>query len=347
YLEGKGGAWPYDLAGDFRAGRLDPVNFAGWRIASQRFRSELEAFAREGVRIDAAWLDYENAPINLSRHDVVFPGSRVPAAALADDRRFRHYRRQLWQTLTSTYFAAPLREVFPGIAVTNWVVSASRADFPLLDWTNRAHPRTDIGLFTATNPLAYGIDVAFHNNAPKYRLESQVQVDRIYTHILLRQVSADAHARRLDAPHLESMVWVSRWVRDMPERRTPVMSRAAYREALRHVWLRGADGMMVFNPVVDGYEKMAIREALDAASVYREMAPHAQRLKAGEVMNFSVPDAHRPAPFWSGVRTADGALVRTYNPGRDDIVLRIELRPGERVDVVAPPGGKTHRFPRR
>src|SRR5690606_23946323 len=107
------------------------------------------------------------------------------------------------------------------------------------------------------NPIAYGSDVAFAYTRPRGRPLDREAVDAIYTHILLRQVSADAHARRLDAPHMESVVWVARWVRDILDRAYPVMSREAYREALRHIWLRGADAMMIFNPVRRGMQWMS------------------------------------------------------------------------------------------
>lgn len=344
YLEGKGGRWPYDLIEPKPKGGIDPGRLEGWRQASEAFRGELLAMRDAGVELSAAWLDYENAPVSLRLRDVEREASTMPMAVLADAERFRVYSRQLWQSLISAYIAAPLREVFPHISVTNWIVSASRPDFPLLDWYNRPHPRVDIGLFTATNPIAYAIDSAFLSNLPKGPLVSAEQVDRIYTHILLRQVSADAHARRLDAPHLDAMAWVGRWVWDSPAREAPLMSRSAYREALRHIWLRGIDGMMVFNPLRKGYEQMAVREVLDAAEVYREMAPEFAHLAAGEVMNFAVPDPHRTGVFWSGVETASQALIRTTNPYSDPVNLRLRLRSGRTIELEAPPGGATHKL---
>lgn len=344
YLQGRGGHWPYDLVGREPGDAVDPGRLEGWRIASEAFREDLMRLRDAGVTLDAAWLDYENAPLSLRLRDVRRADSTVPDVVLDDAGRFRVFRRQLWQSLVSSYFAAPLREVFPRAAVTNWIVSASRPDFPLLDWNNQPHPRTDIGLFTATNPIAYAIDAAFLANLPNGPLVSGEQVDRIYTHILLRQVSADAHARRLDAPHMQSMVWVGRWVRDHADRETPVMSRSAYREALRHIWLRGIDGMMVFNPLRKGYEEMAVREVLDAAEVYREMAPEFGYLASGKVMNFAVPDPHRAGVFWSGVETPSLVLLRTTNPYRDPVNLRVRLGSGTMFELEAPPGGATHKL---
>lgn len=341
-LEAAGGDWPYEVDGEGSTdGGIDPLDFAGWRRASESLREQLSAFVDAGVVLDAAWLDYENAPVNLPLERVATGVGSVPEAVGDDPGRFRVYRRQLWLSLLSAYVAAPLREFFPRISLTNWVVSASRPDAPLLDWYNRPHPRTDIGLFTATNPIAYGSDVAFAYTRPRGRPLDREAVDAIYTHILLRQVSADAHARRLDAPHMESVVWVARWVRDILDRTYPVMSREAYREALRHIWLRGADAMMVFNPVRRGMQWMSVYEVEDAATVYREMLAFHDLLDSGEVMNVEVPPADGARVFWSGVRTDARAVVRVSNRGESVVELVLSPWPGQVRQLSVEPGAMT------
>ena len=341
-LQAAGGDWPYDFDGEGATDAgIDPRDFSGWRRASESLREQLSAFADAGVVIDAAWLDYENAPVNLPLERVTAGAGVVPEAVGNDPGRFRVYRRQLWLSLLSAYVAAPLREFFPRISLTNWVVSASRPDAPLLDWYNRPHPRTDIGLFTATNPIAYGSDIAFAYTRPRGRPLDREAVDAIYTHILLRQVSADARARRLDAPHMESVVWVARWVRDILDRTYPVMSREAYREALRHIWLRGADAMMVFNPVRRGMQWMSVYEVEDAATVYREMLAYHDLLDTGEVMNVEVPPADGPRVFWSGVRTDSRAVVRVTNRGESVVELVLSPWPGQVRQLSVQPGAMT------
>lgn len=342
-LEAAGGDWPYDVDGESTTdGGIDPRDFSGWRRASESLREQLSAFADAGVVLDAAWLDYENAPVNLPLERVAAGAGSVPKAVSDDPGRFRVYRRQLWLSLLSAYVAAPLREFFPRISLTNWVVSASRPDAPLLDWYNRPHPRTDIGLFTATNPIAYGSDIAFAYSRPRGRPLDREAVDAIYTHILLRQVSADARARRLDAPHMESVVWVARWVRDILDRTYPVMSREAYREALRHIWLRGADAMMVFNPVRRGMQWMSVHEVEDAATVYREVLAFHDLLDTGEVMNVEVPPADGARVFWSGVRTDSRAVVRVTNRGDRVVELTLSPWPGQVRHLSVEPGAQTY-----
>lgn len=336
-LEARSGHWPY-ARNDNRNGTVDPTDLSGWRRAADRLAGVLGELKSAGVELNAAWLDYENAPVNLLREQVDMSRIALPSRVMDDAESFRVYRRQLWLSLLSTYIAAPIRESFPAASVTNWVVSASRADSPLLDWHNRPHPRTDIGLFTATNPLAYGVDVAFHAIRGSEPIVSQRQVDRIYTHILLRQVSADAYARRLDAPHLESIAWVARWVNDLGDRRTPAMSRESYREALRHIWLRGINGMMVFNSVRSGLSQMAVLEVLDAAAIYRETMPLWGIVSGGEVMNTEIPEPKRNSVIWSGIRDDDEAIMRVSNPLAVDLSIEIEAWPEETLRIPAPTG---------
>lgn len=329
-LQARGGDWPY------RAGRpLDVLDLGAWSRAADTLRDHLARFVEAGIEIQAAWLDYENAPVNLAPEDVDLHRPGMPAGDAGD---FRTWRRQLWMSLLSAYVAAPLREAYPAISVTNWVVSASHPEQPLLDWYNRPHPRTDIGLFTATNPVAYGHDIAYAYNRP--RRNDARHVDAAYTHVLLRQVSADARARHLDAPHLDAVAWVSRRVVDIHEQVTPVMSREAYREVLRHLWLRGVDAMMVFNPRSAGGPGM-LHEIEDAAMVYREMLAHADVLDGGRVVNTEVPPATAPVPYWSAVRNGQRAVLRLTNPGTRDATVAVSLWPGHEEKMTVAPGGIT------
>ncbi|HSH41963.1 MAG TPA: hypothetical protein VK973_07555, partial [Arenicellales bacterium] len=273
-MEGAGGAWPYDTVNDrdwrlrFPAGvdvpdrwrRLpDPTRVEGWRRAAALTRERLLRYREHGVDVDAVWLDYEGALLHddypALRASTAAP--RVPAGILYSERRYRDYRRRHWLHGLSRYLAAPVRSIYPDASVTNWVVMVSSADNPVRSWTDWRHPPSPPTFFTHSNPIAYGIDTYFLAAWPQERAIDRRNVDRFYTHLLLRQVSVDARNRARQRPDMGSVVWVARWVPDHPRERVPVMSRAAYREALRHIWLRGADAMQVFNPVREGFERYA------------------------------------------------------------------------------------------
>lgn len=357
-LEGRAGVWPYDLEPDWalrypleleppQAWRDQPAPYklAGWAKAARQLRQVLEAFRAAGIRVDAVWLDYENQPSTLSYAAVKASPEAVsvlPAAAMSSEQAFRDYRRQLWLQLLSAYVAGPTRELYPDASVSNWAYTLSSDAAPILSWHNWRHPPVSATLFTHTEPIAYGIDTAFqavwHGDAPR----SQARVDAIYLHILLRQVSADAWNRRRTAPYLGAVAWVARWVADHPDWGTPVMSRTAYREALRQLWLRGLDAMQVFNPQREGHPEMTLAEVQDAAAVYDEMLAYRELLDHGEVMSYRVPAPDEPGVLWSGLREGDRAVVRVLRlPGGPDQV-ELEAWPGIRISLPADAAGATY-----
>ncbi len=232
--------------------------------------------------------------------------------------------------------------MYPDVAVTNWVVMMSSTNDPVLSWTDWPHPPSPPTAFTHSNPIAYGMDTYFLSAWPSGHEITRGNVDRFFTHLLLRQVSADARNRARSRPDMGAVVWVARWVPDNPEQRVPVMSRAAYREALRHIWLRGADAMQVFNPRRDGYERYAVREVEDVQSVYGEMLAHREFLDEGQVMNFDVPGNRDATAVWSGLRLDDRALVRATGLGPQPARVNVCLGDDRCVDLDAPPDGRTY-----
>ena len=354
---GAGSVWPYNLEhdsgkwayrfgdGGSKTGQNHPVPtlFSGWAIAAGEIKKTLNAFKNEGIEVDAAWLDYEGLPV-LADYNLAIESSNgshwLPRAALKDRVSFANYTRQLWITLLSTYIAAPAREVYPLISVTNWVAVLSLPEFPAKSWLNDPLPLVGPTMFTATNPVAYGIDTAFNAAANWDTISTQRDVDRIYTEVLLRQVSADAYARDRIAPELESVVWVARWVRDDPNTSTPIMSRTAYREALRHLWLRGTDAMEIFAAVRKGFSEMAIGEVEDAAEVFNEALRYVDILESGEVMTYDY-ELNDTNVLWSGMRTGNRATIRTVSFSELDETIELQPWPGVFVQLPAPPNGAT------
>jgi hypothetical protein len=358
-MEGAGGAWPYDTV-DGKAWRLrfppgvdvperwrrlpDPTRVGGWRRAAALTRERLLRYREQGVDVDAVWLDYEGALLHddypALRESTAAP--RVPAGILYSERRYRDYRRRHWLHGLSRYLAAPVRRTYPDASVTNWVVMVSSADDPVRSWNDWRHPPSPPMFFTHSNPIAYGIDTYFLAAWPDGQIINRENVDRFYTHLLLRQVSVDARNRARHRPDMGAVVWVARWVPDHPQERVPVMSRAAYRETLRHIWLRGADAMQVFNPVREGFERYALWEVQDVQRVYDEMLAYREFLEHGEVMNYRVPD-NRDAPLlWSGLRLGDRALVRLTNLGARQARVYLCLSVDTCVDLPVPRRGATH-----
>ena len=360
-LDVKSGSWPYDLVGDpgkwaLTYGKDAQVNevwrrtpvpgrLEGWEVAAQRLREILKEFREAGVRVDAVWFDYENAPANVPFEAAKASkeaGKDIPSAALANADSFDRYRRQLWIQLLSSYIAAPVREIYPAASVTNWMAVLSSPEIPVPGWNNKPLPPTGPTLLSASNPVAYGVDAAFLGLWDKDLPADRRDIDRTYLHILLRQVSADAANRRRVAPQVDAVVWVARDHRTLADRAMPTMSRAAYREALRHLWLRGASAMQVYNGLRPGQSAAALAEVQDAATVYDELLKHRDFLEQGEVMSLDTPAPQHDGALWSGLRLGDHAVVRAVSLSGADTTVEIGGWQGFSLPVTATVGGVTY-----
>lgn len=362
-MHARGAAWPYNLLDDQqwrlitedpqrlpRLGRVqaDPTRLDAWQRGAQQITEILEAFSDAGVKIDAVWLDYESQPLLLDLQTVrqaVHLAGRVPASALADEAAFAVYRRRLWLLLMSGHVAGTIESVYPHASTTNWVVTLSSSEAPVLSWDNWHHPQV-LTRFSATTPIAYGVDSALLSLVKAYPPGDQAALDRLFLHILLRQVSADTWNRHQLAPQLDSVPWVARRVvdEDVP---TPAMSRMAYREALRHLWLRDVDAMLVFNPVAGGrHWRRALAEAQDAQQVYAEMLVAGDLLAHGEVMNYQVPMPGEQGILWSGLRDEEKAIVRVVRLNGKQAGLYLQAWPGERVLLAATEAGTSYHLVR-
>jgi hypothetical protein len=185
---------------------------------------------------------------------------------------------------------------------------------------NRYIPPVAPTRFTASNPVVYGNDKWFLVEwRQEYTLDRR-HVDQFYMHNLLRQISADAANRMAYAPETLCFPYVARWcpILGDPEYKVPDLSRTAYREALRHLWLRGVTGMQVFNPRNAEYEELWLQDLQDAVAVYDEVLAYRPFLDRGQVMNLAVPAPQHDGVFWSGLRMGDRALVRLTNQSGEE-----------------------------
>ncbi len=363
-MEGVGGQWPASLAGDPKnwAHRLDP-GFApegplracpaiatGWAMNGDAVRAALRKFRDAGVRVDAVWMDYEGDPAGAGAdaYQQALHCARcretLPPSALASEKGFNDYCMRRYFELAGGYLAAPVAEVFPGCSTTNWRAAISTTERPQRSWPDRVLPPSLPPFFTATNPVAYGNTLFFHGWSPRFRLDRE-HVDEFYTRTLLNNVSNDAANRRVWAPGRRSVPWVCRWCPDDDDPKIPIMTRARYREVLRHLWLRGVAAMQVFNPVNKGFEEMAVAEVQDAVSVYDEMLEYRDFLDKGTPLCLDVPKAQDSGVLWSGLALGDRAVVRTFKPGGTaggGAEVTIEPWPGRKVTLRADATGRTY-----
>lgn len=201
----------------------------------------------------------------------------------------------------------------------------------------------------------YGLDVqmpsAYANTSDlprafKDRPITQAAADLYYFQRLLEIVS---RASEKVIPGKRSMPYLSRFVTDNPDEtyRFP-MSQDVYRELVRHVWLRGADGLYLFNL---GYPTtpqtvtaaFSFESVEDARSVTDELLAHREFLDQGVPMTFAVPKSVEAEAAWSGRRLPGGrCLVRAVSLGKDDARVRVAVADGLTVDLDAPQAGATY-----
>jgi hypothetical protein len=367
-MQGASGAFPASLAGEpsnwahqFDDGyrpkdytRPCPALHEGWAIFADRLRADLRQFRKRGVRIDAVWLDCENDPLyGDDRHEQARHCKRcrelLPRKVMATARAFMDYTARTYYDLFGAYYAAPVLEVYPKCSVTNWLAQPSTPDEPQPGWAgNRGRVHLP-PMVTAWNPTAYG--AASWVWKPRMKDKSlrrdQEHVDQVYTNLLLRQVSLTGKLGERWAPEKESIPWVARWLSEPPETEYPVMSRPRYREALRHLWLRGVDGMQVFSPRMKGFEDSALPEVEDAVAAYDEMLAFRPFLDGGDVLNYDVPREQDDGVVWSGLRLGDKAVVRVFKQGGGKAVQTV--RPwGDRDFALEATGeGVTYRVERK
>lgn len=334
-----------------------PLELLGWRSRAEWIRDTAWAYHDAGVPWDAVWLDWEIEPLGgraqwLQARSCERCRRQIPPTVLDDADRYRDFVLRLRTALLSAYVAAPILEVFPSCSITNWSAVFSGPDEPTPSaWGDRTIPPGGLGLLTAANPVAYGNTIYYElagrpgHPAPP----DAASMEAIYTRRMLAQISHNERQARRLGPEKGSVPWVSRWCPDDEDPSIPPLSHERYREILRHLWLRGADAMQIFNPYrPETGGESSVLEVLDAVSVHDEMLAHRDLLERGTVLNVAVPRGDADSGvIWSGLATGDDAVVRAFSPTAKGASIRIRPWPdASAVRLAAPPEGRTYRLRR-
>jgi len=354
-------AWPYNLTDDpsqwahqYPADMLTnpkwkhmpcPLQLEGWEIASDQFTQRFNALKSAGIDIAGLWLDFENEPSHAdptATLNCLRCQKQIPQSILDDKNAFLKTRRNLWITLHAQYIAEPFRKLFPDATTTNWSYVLSGEPFPALDWKLRPRPATLPNSMNATNPIAYGVDIAFKRLSPNTDQLSADEVTRIYSWIILQQVFADAAHRKALGTDMKAIPWVARHVNHKPETPLPMLSREAYRECLRHIWLSGIAGLQVFEPPIMGGEAHAQMEIEDNLIVYREMLEYADFVREGTPLALALPDHENFKVAVSGLQLGSRTLIRATSYDGKTHAIEVTLPNQQTLTIKAPPGGTYH-----
>ncbi len=364
FVEGWGGNGPYELGHDplhklppgFQIAKGDrhypcPLLFAGWQAKADEVRNTLRKYRDAGIYVSAAWLDWEVEPLVWSkgRWEQARACSRCvtlfPPPVLESWDEYVKFIMSLRSDLFSAYLAAPILEIYPACSVTDWEKVYSTPERPTPScWGTWKFPPMSLGLFTAANPVAYGNDIYYQEHWStnwNYPLD-QKHMDRLYTSIMLGQVSAHAENSIKLNPHKQCVPWVCRYCPDVDDEKVPILSRTRYREILRHIWLRGADSMQIFNEPRPRHPEIAVEEVEDAVSVYDEMLQYRQFLEEGRIMCTDVPEVTWDGPIWSGLCLQNEAIVRAFTQGKNETAFTIQpWKDAKEIQLTAPPEGQT------
>lgn len=330
-MDYRGGKWPMS-DGCFAEQNL----FSAWNDVGEQVREALTIYKNAGVKVASIWCDWEGFPFRAKVDDFQFesPGE-------SEKLHFYRYRSQLWTNLLSSYLAAPVLSFYPNASVTNWSINVASRDMPIELWNNQISGLFQPTLFNTSNPVAYGNAVFFEKQWPNGDWPTdRSKVDQAYFHLMLRQISSDCWNRMRELPYMCSVPWVARCVKDSRNKQIPVMSREAYRESLRHIWLRGISGMMVFNPHIKSSLHASEHELEDAMLVYHEMVNYHDLIINGRVLNLAIPEIEYEGVVWSGMGTDDHLLIRASHFGVGSVQVWVGVSRNERYLLNVPVAGK-------
>jgi len=319
---------------------------ADGKIGARWMKEQLLPFRAAGIRVSGVWFDDERlpypwVPVWQAQRDSADCRRYYPPGVLDDLEKFRQYVLALRSKLISQVMADPVHQLFPGAIVGNFGEVNSGAEVPYEDTYGLKFPAGDVGTADAMMPGYYGLSVHQPATRPGQALTQQV-VDRQYLQQMLTSATtAAANARgKLHIPYVSPLP-----SSDLPPDKTIGISREAYRELLRHIWLRGASCMFLFGlayPDWHADQTASLNSIEDARSVYDELLAFRPFLDKGTPMNLTRPDFDGKAPLWSGLRLAGQCLVRTFSLDGQATTVTITPSPGWRLKLKAPPQGATY-----
>ena len=261
-----------------------------------------------------------------------------PAGTFDTFQSFTEYIYNLRSTLEGQVLGDPVHQMFPGAVATDFGSFQSSSAVPFIDLRHNVYPPRQLDDTDAQVLALYNQSVLLGYESPPAKANVK-WADRVYFSIWMRSVSSAASNR--GDKQLFSFVSSDVPGFDNPANLQFMMSRAAYKEALRHLWLRGVNSMWLFAGGDGGPTQAmaAFRMMDDSRAVYDGLLAYRNFLTQGTPMNVSVPDASGTQPIWSGLKLGDQALVRTYSPSGKPGRVTVDAFPGVTVTLPATAAG--------
>jgi len=310
----------------------DPTADAAW------MRNWVERFKNAGMTIAGVWADFEGPPPHpwngIYEAQLASPEYRkhFPPGVLDDRERFIQFAINLRHEVISQAMADPVLEAFPDALVGNYYDCISGQEVPYIDHEGCVYPPCEFGRLNTVMPSTYGLT----RQLPRYYNADWAvtprSAEQAHFTLMMRSMStANANKR----PGIRSIPFVSRYLPEgSPPRFNLGLSKALYREFIRHAILRGSDSFFLLNlgfptkeqlvTPADGFEAME-----DARSVLDELLAHRRFLDDGQPMCFDVPAMFTTGAVWSGLRRGDECLIRAFSLGQSGRRVAVEAFPAK------------------
>lgn len=311
------------------------VPLAGSGYAYYQYRSRLDVLKNGGITsIAGLWADYEGQPHPWNgtydaNADANYPARAYYAAMHVDPTvlnskldTFLPYTADLKYALMDQSARQALTDVYGSAAMFgNYGNYASSTATPYQDLNGTPYPTNALKAGTVAQPALYANTVRLPAYFAPDEQITQGKVDDIHWFLLMRSFSTSAAN---DAPGQLTVPYVSSFVNDINLTSNPElapfvnwgMSDATYKEFLKHIWLRGADGMSTFNPysTSGGYMTAdnSLRQIANVSAVLDEMLNYRDFLDAGSPMTFAFDSAvnYNARTIWSGLSRDTDAIVQ-------------------------------------
>ena len=312
-------------------------------IGAAWVQAQLAPLQDAGIHVTGVVFDDENLPIPIdpgeyqSQKDDPTCASYYPPGALDTFENFIQYIYQLRSTLEGQIMADPVQQMFPGAVVGDFGAYQSSAAVPYVDVGGNAYPPRQSVDTNMLVPALYNQAIPLAPPKSPAKATQKWADDIFFTRWL--QTLSTAAVNRGDN---QIFSFVSSNIPGFWNvgNLKPLMSRNAYREALRHLWLRGTNSLWLFAGGGGlGTTAGAFQMMDDSRAVYDGLLAYRNFLSQGTPMNVTPPDPSGTQPIWSGLKLGDQALVRTYSPSGKAGRVTIEAFPGVSVKLPAPAAG--------
>jgi hypothetical protein len=255
---------------------------------------------------------------------------------LNDWYKWNQYVSQLRSNLINQAMADPIHQMFPGAVVGSFGETPSGTQTPFVDEVGTAAEPHSIGTTDAAMPVYYVGGIPAAQYLKSGQVLGQSTADDVYFQNVISSMDSlvPTAAGKLVVPWTSAM---------MPDAKYPI-SLPAYKEMLRHLWLRGANSMFLFGlayPSADGDQGPALQQIEAARSVYDEMLTYRPFLDQGTPMNLTNPSLSGATPTWSGLKLGNQALVRTYSVDGQGTQVTVNAF-GQNLVLDAPRAGATY-----